>query len=260
MLGDVLSKKLLILIELSTGHYTKLDQIAEKIGITKQAVSDYMKKMRRDGMIEMVDGHYRVTPEGIDYIFGKIEKIESYLKEKKKKMGMIESFSAIAGNDIKKGERVGLFMKNGFLHAYRKKSGCYATAMEDANEGEDVALCDAEGIIDMKMGKIYLAMLPPPDKGGSKSIDYKKLRENIDKINADKIASLDVIGKIALKKMNLQPSFEFAPLDASINACERGLNVFITGSEKEIRMAISVIEEYNASSIEKIEYEVIYKY
>ncbi|MCD6574037.1 MAG: winged helix-turn-helix transcriptional regulator, partial [Thermoplasmata archaeon] len=66
MVMEILSKKLLILIEISTGNYTKLDQIAERIGVTKQAVSDYIKKMKNDGMITIVNGYYRATPKGIN--------------------------------------------------------------------------------------------------------------------------------------------------------------------------------------------------
>lgn len=260
MVSDILSKKFLILLEIATGNYTKLDQIAARIGITKQAVSDYMKKMRNDGMIGVINGYYKATPKGINYIFEKINGIEKYFGEKKKKLGIIESFSAIAGNDIKKGGRVGLFMEDGFLYAYeRKKSSCYAYAMEDARKGEDIALHNAEGIIDMKMGKIFLAMLPLPNEGGSKVIDYRKFKDALKGKKIDRFASLDIVGKIALQKIGIEPSFEFAPLDASINACERGLNVFVAANENEARAAISKIEEYNAASIEKIEYEIVYK-
>jgi len=260
MVSDILSKKFLILLEIATGNYTKLDQIAARIGITKQAVSDYIKKMKRNGMIGVINGYYKATPKGINYIFEKIDGIEKYFEEKKKKLGIMKSFSAIAGNDIKKGSKVGLFMEDGFLYAYeRKKSSCYAYAMENAKKGEDVALHNAEGIIDMKMGKIFLAMLPLPNEGGSKAVDYKKLKDAVMRKKIDKFASLDIVGKIALQKIGIKPSFEFSPLNASINACERGLNVFIAGNENESRDAISKIEEYNAASIEKIDYEIVYK-
>ena len=259
MVSDILSKKLLILMEIATGNYTKLDQIAERVGITKQAVSDYVKKMKKEGMINVSNGYYRVTPMGIDILFEKIDRIERYINERKKKLQMIEIFSAIAGNDIRKGNKVALFMKNGFLYAYAsKKSTCYAVAIENAKKGEDVALTKAEGIIDMKVGKIYLAMLPPPQQGGSKSIDYGTLKKVMEKIKPDKIACLDIIGKIAFKKMDIESSFEFAPIEASINACERGLNVLLAGAEDEIRQAIARIEDYNSGAIEKISYEIVY--
>jgi len=260
MVSDILSKKLLILLEIATGNYTKLDQIAERVNITKQAVSDYVKKMRSEGMINVNNGYYRVTPLGIDFLFEKIDEIEKYINEKKKKLQMIEVFSAIAGSNIRKGSKVALLMENGFLYAYaRKKSSCHAIAIEDAQKGEDVGLTNAEGIIDMRVGKIFLAMLPPATGGGSKSVDYEKLKNAIKKANPDRVASMDVVGKIALKKIGVKPSFEFAPLEASINACERGLNVFVAGGENEIRQAIARIEDYNSAAIEKIDYEVIYK-
>lgn len=259
MVKEILSKKLLILLEIATGNYSTLNQISDKIGITKQAISDYIKKMKGEGMISIANGYYKATSKGIGYIFEKIEKIERYINEKKKKLKMIESFSAIAGDDIKRGKKVGLFMKNGFLYAYNKKSSCYAIAIENAKKGEDVGLKNAEGIIDMKMGKIYLAILPMPCEGGSKAVDFKKLKEKIMNLKINKTAAMDIIGKITFEKLGIKPSFEFDALNASINAAERGLNIFMAGKESEIRHAISRIEEYNASSIEKINYKIIYK-
>ncbi len=131
--------------------------------------------------------------------------------------------------------------------------------MENAKKGEDIALHKAEGIIDMKMGKIFVVMLPLPNEGGSKTVDYEKLRVLLSKLKIDKFASLDIIGKIVLEKIGIKSYFEFAPLQASINACERGLNILIAGSKNEAKHAISVIEEYNTSSMEEIDYKIIYK-
>lgn len=259
MIGELLSKKYIILLEIATGNYSTLNQIAMKLGVTKQAVSDYIKKMRKDGLVSIVNGYYKATNKGIEKIFSIIDGIERYINEKKNKLKIIESFSAIAGSDIKKGSKVAIFMKNGFLYAYpNKKSSCYAVSMENATKGEDVSLKNVEGIIDMKMGKIYLLMLPMPYEGGSKATNIKKIEKEIKKLKFNKTATTDIIGKIVLKKIGIKPSFEFSAINASIDAAQRGLNVLLAGEENEIRHAISIIEDYNSSSMEKIGYDTIF--
>ena len=261
MIEEILSKKYIILLEIATGNYSTLNQIAVKLGVTKQAISDYIKKMKKDGLVSVVNGYYKATNKGIEKIFSIVDDIERYINEKKNKLKIIESFSAIAGNDIKKGCKVAIFMKNGFLYAHpNKRSSCYAVSMENAMKGEDVALKDVEGIIDMGMGKIYLLMLPMPYEGGSKVANVKKIENEIKKLKFDKTAAIDIIGKIIFKKIGIKPSFEFSAINASIDAAQRGLNVLLAGGENEIRHAVSVIEDYNSSSMEKIKYRVIQKF
>ncbi len=100
---ELLPRKFMILLEISTGDYHNLGQIAEKIGITKQGVHEYVKKLREEGLIEIVEGKYRVTVKGVEAIFSYLDKLDSYLKEKKERLSMMEYCAAIAGDDIRKG-------------------------------------------------------------------------------------------------------------------------------------------------------------
>lgn len=257
MIRELLSTKFIILMEIAASDHHSLSGIADKIGITKQAVSDYVKKMRQDGLVANVDGKYRITHAGVEKLFEWLKEIEEYISKGKKRMEMMEYFSAIAGNNIKKGERVSLVMKNGFLYAFSSLSSpCHATAIEDAIKGDEVLLKDIEGIIDMSIGKIYLIELPSPEKGGSKMADIQRAKKFIDDIKADKMAVLDITGKVLFGKIGIKPDFEFDAVASSINAAYRGLDVIIIGGENEIRKAIAKLEELNASSVPKIEYEI----
>ncbi len=258
MIRELLSTKFIILMEIATSDYHSLSPIASRIGITKQAVSDYIKKMREEGLIANVDGKYRITHSGVEKLFEWLKEIEDYVGKGKKRLEMMEYVSAIAGNNIRKGEKVSLIMKNGFLYAFSSvPSSCHAIAIEDAIKGDEVLLRDIEGIIDMSIGKIYLMELPSPEKGGSRRADIKAIRSFMTKTNPDKIAVLDVTGKVVFRKLGIKPDFEFDALSSSINAAFRGLNVAVAGGENEIRKAIAKLEEINSSSIPKIEYEIV---
>lgn len=257
---EILSKKFVILLEIATGDYYSITQIAEKVGITKQGVSEYLKKMKEENLIEIIGGKYKATMKGIDKIFSYINQIDKYLEEKKKKLNMIKYCSAIADDDIKKGERVYLFMKNGYLYACKKReSTAFATAIENAKKGEDIAITNIRGIIPLNLGKIYIFSLPSVLEGGSKAINIKNLKQEMDKKikKIDKIGILDIIGKISLEKLGVKYDIEYDVINASIEASQKGLNILLIGSKDEARMAIKKIEEYNENAIKEIEYDVI---
>ena len=253
---ELLSKKFLILLEIATGDYFSLNQIAEKVGITKQGVSEYLKKMKEEGLIEVVDKKYRATVKGIEYLFSKLAELDKYLEEKRKKLNIIECCPAIAGDDIEKGDRVYLFMENGYLYAYkRKRSSAMAEAIESARKEEVVGIKGVKGIIELKLGKIHLFALPSIIKG-TKALNLEKLKKEIEKINANKFGVLDVVGKVALDKIGIKCDIEFSPLQSAIEASQRGLNVVLLGEEKEIKYAKAKLDEYNANALEEIEYEL----
>ena len=259
VIEELLSKKFMILLEVDTGRYHSLSQIAEKVGITKQGVSEYLKKMKEEGIIEVIEGEYRATVKGVEKLFLHLSQLEKYMEEKRKKLNIIEICSAIAGNDIKKGEKVALFMSNGYLYAFvNKTSSSYAEAIENAKKGEDVAIKNIRGIIDLCLGKISLFSLPSAEKGGAKKVNSVKLKSKIEEINADRIGVMDIVGKVALDNAKIKYDFEFCPINSAIEACQRGLNVILVGEEKEMRHAISLIEEYNSNALDEIKYEVFY--
>jgi len=253
-----LSTQLLILLEVATGHHSRLTTIAEKIGVTKQAVSEYIKKMKEEGLIHTINGEYRATMQGIQFLHSWLIELKKFLDTSMQKLDIIESGAAIAGNNIKKGQKVGLFMENGNLVAYsRRDSPSTGIAMTDAFRGEDVSITDMEGIVEHEIGRIYLIELPSPDDGGTRALKIEKLKNTMNKIKPDKIGFHGAVARAALGKVGMTGDFEFAPSDAAIDAAQRGLDVAFLGCGEGVKKMISEIEEFNNSSGERIYYEVI---
>lgn len=253
-----LSTQLLILLEVATSRHSRLSTIAEKIGVTKQAVSEYIKKMREEGLIHTVNGEYRATMQGVQLLHSRLLELKKFLDDNMQKLEIIEKSSAIAGDGIKKGQMVGLFMENGNLVAYSGRSSpSTAIATSDAVRGEDVPLKNMEGIVEHDIGKIYLIELPSPDDGGTRALETGKLKSAIDKIKPDRIGFDGPVAKAALEKIGMKGDFEFAPGRASVDAAQRGLDIAFLGCGEGIKSALSEIEEFNSSSVERIYYEVI---
>ncbi|MEA2054541.1 MAG: winged helix-turn-helix transcriptional regulator [Candidatus Thermoplasmatota archaeon] len=253
-----LSTQLLILLEVARGHYSRLLPIAEKIGITKQAVSDYLKKMKEEGLVQIISGEYKATMEGTQFLHSQLLELKKFLETGIQKLDIIESGVAIAGNNIRKGEKIGLFMENGDLVAYSgRNSPSTGIAMNDAKKEEDVSIKNMDGIVEHKMGKIYLIELPSSDEGGTRAFIIEGLKKAIEKIKPDKIGAADVIAKAALKKIGKKCDFEFASSSATVDAAQRGLDVTFLGCGEEMKKILSEIEEFNSSSVEQLYYEII---
>jgi len=256
LMGELLPKKYHIILEIATGDYHSLNQIADCIGITKQGVYEYLKKMREEGLIEVIDGTYRTTVKGIELLFSYLNDLDDYLQKKKRGLAIIKLSPAIAGDTIRKGDTVWLAIENGYVHAYtRRRTPASAEAAEDAQKGEDVAIRNVRGIIELSPGTIFLISLPSITEGGSKTAHLEKISELISEIAADKTGVTDIIGRVALEKVNLPYDFEYGAVQTALEMAQRGLNVILVGERREIQNAIAKIEEYNASALDEITYK-----
>ena len=253
-----LATKFLILVEIASGHHSRLSPIARKLDITNQAVSEYLKKMKKEGFIQQIEGEYRATKKGIQFLHSNFLELKRFADSKMEGLDIIDVCAAIAKTDIKKGERVALFMEDGSLIARgNEKSSSTGIAMRDAVKGEDVPLKDLDGIIEHSMGKLYLVELPSAREGGSRAVSLDKIEEILMKTNPDKIGIGDIVAKSIMKKLGRKYDFEFAPIESSIEAVQRGLSVIFLGSGDKIGIAISIIQDFNSSSMDKIGYEMI---
>ena len=64
-------------------------------------------------------------------------------------------------------------------------------------------------------------------------------------------------GKAFAAKLAVEPVLEFAVVAATIEAAQRGLNVFLLCPEAQVAEVVAAIEESNARSEDKIPYETL---
>ena len=119
-----LTTKILILLELTTNphHRFKFKTLAEKFDMTVQAVSDYFKIMKKEGLVMKVRGMYKPTQKGILFLHSNFYEIRDFIDEQMHKLSIIDVCTAVAGGRLKPGDRVGLFMEGGELKAYKNRS------------------------------------------------------------------------------------------------------------------------------------------
>jgi putative transcriptional regulator len=154
-------------------------EIAERIGLTPQAVSDHIRELVDEGMLSMSGrSNYVVTKTGIAWVMENATSLESYIRHiRLDVIQHISVWTAVAAEDLKAGDVVGLYMKDGYLYAGRKPRSATATVYEDVRKNEDVGIINVNGIIDHHEGTVHICKVPRVQHGGSRKVDKDKLKE-----------------------------------------------------------------------------------
>ena len=137
---------------------------------------------------------------------------------------------AIATENLKKDDIVGLYMEDGVLYAHKKEENATGVVLEDAEAECDVSLTNLTGMIDMSVGEVTVINVPTIKDGGSKVCDleligniYKNGTNSGEKI--DKVAIAGTVARAVANKLNIPIDIEFAAPQATANAARKGLNV-----------------------------------
>ncbi len=239
--------KLLILLEITRSQYTRLRPLTVKLDLTVQAVSEYMKTMRAEGLVHQVGGVYRATKRGVDYLHSRISQIRDFVDSSMRDLRIIDVASALAGRDIEEGGQVGLVMEGGRLVAYPHRSASSrGRALHAAREGEDVAVRDLEGIVELKPGRLVVLRLPAAQAGGGRGVDPSRVKERMGAFKPDLVAATDPVAVAFAARMAWPIDLEFAPVEAAIDATLRGLNVLLIAASPQFEEAMKAVEAVNA--------------
>jgi len=226
-----------ILVEIAANQpYIQQKDIARRIGVTSQAVSEYISKLEKDNWISS-DGRsrYRITKEGVNWVLKALRELQQYSTTAERALTNINTWAAIAEIDFKQGEMVGLAMKEGLLFAtaYSGK-GARGITTCSARKGEDIGITSIEGIVALELGKITILEIPDIQNGGARNIDHNKLKRQLTRTNLVGAIGLEAI--IALRQVNKEPDYLYGVTQAAIEAARSGLSftIICTSSESPL--------------------------
>jgi len=239
--------------------HLKQKDLAETLGITIQAVSENIKTLIELGYITSKDGRspYKITQTGIDKVKRDAISLRKYTDSVLETMNHYKTiWPAIAKEDLKKDDVVGLFMDDGILYAHKKSENATGIVLKDANEGNDVALTNLTGLIDMEVGEATIINIPNIKEGGSEVTDlalikdvYENGAKNGTKI--DKVAIAGTIARVVANQLGFTINIEYAAPQATANAARKGLNVLVLCVGDMTKSFIRELEN------EKIKYNII---
>ncbi len=244
--------KFQILVEIAAHQPDVMQkEIADKIGITPQAVSEYIKELVSDGLLYS-DGRlrYRVTKKGVEWVLERAQELKKYSRYiMEDVISHISVATAIAKERLNKGQHVSLEMENGLLYAYAKEGDVSGTTLTDAEEGEDVGVTDLKGMISLPEVSITICRVPRVERGGSRSVDYRLLKKHA--ANKPYIAALGVEALITLRKINVQPDILFGAKESVVEAAFHGLSSLVVSVDEEVPSLLTRLES------EGLGYEVV---
>jgi putative transcriptional regulator len=115
--------RLQILVEIAEHQpAVRQQEIAQKLGVTPQAVSEYIRELVDDGMVAAHGrGRYGVTREGIEWVLNHAEALESYARHIRRDIiQQVSTWTALAAEDLGEGDTVGVYMREGLLYASKE--------------------------------------------------------------------------------------------------------------------------------------------
>lgn len=228
-----------ILSEISKQEpHLKQKDLAKRLGITIQAVSENIKTLTELEYITSNDGRapYKITQKGIAKVKKDAITLRKYSDGVLKTMNYYKSiWPAIADRDLKEEDVVGLYMKNGILYATpNTKHSATAVVLSDAKKGQDAALTNLQGTIDIKESKVLIITLPPIKQGGSQSTDLKLIKQIYNKgyknhglKQIDRVAAIGTISHAVTNLLDIPVDIEFAVNESILSASRKGLNVLL---------------------------------
>jgi putative transcriptional regulator len=241
-----------ILVEIAaSGPNIQQRSIAAKLGVTPQAISDYIHQLVNEELVISTGrSNYKVGTKGVNWMLKVLREIRGYASLVEKAVTNITICAAIAESDIKRGQAVGLKMKDGLLFATSQTSGgARGTAVSSVSQGEDVDVSNIEGLIELTRGKVTILQVPVIQKGGSRQVDLELLQARV--VHNQQVGAIGIEALISLRRINIEPRYLYGVTEAAIEAARCALPFTIICIDDAIPGLIKRLQE------EDLNYELI---
>lgn len=242
-----LATRFQILVEIAdSGSNIQQREIARKLDITPQAISDYIVQLTNDGLLT-VEGRsrYKVTNEGVNWTIKALRELSRYSTFVNKAVTNISVCAAVSDCSLAKGQAVSLEMKDGLLVATDQTSeGAKGIAISDAGKGQDVGVTSIEGIVALKIGKVTILKVPNIQRGGSRKVNIGVLLREIK--GKPVITAIGIESLVALRQASVN-FYIYGAKEITIEAAQSGLQPLVVCVEDELSNLIKSLETENIS-------------
>ncbi|MFZ1897611.1 MarR family transcriptional regulator [Methanoregula sp.] len=242
--------RLQILVEIAEHQpAVRQQEIAIKLGVTPQAISEYIRELVDEGMVSASGrGNYEVTKTGIEWVLANAESLEAYARHIRRDIiQQVSVWTAIAAENLQAGDEVGVYMKAGFLYAAKKQQQATGSVVADAKKDEDVGVARLNGIIEHREGTITICKVPRIQHGGSRRVQMDRLKELIRP--AGMVAAVGLEAYIALKAAGHKPDLFFGAREGVIEASFHGIDCVIVIVDEEFTDFLKRLEGVGLSYV-----------
>ena len=224
-----------ILVELTARQpAVSQSEIAEAIGITAQAVSEYLQDLvARDHVRKLGRGRYEVTKEGVDWLISQTAILREYTEYVSEEVvGQVDTVAAIATDDIDEGRAVSLTMRGGTLHATPGDTGSHtAVAITEATAGAAVGVTDFQGLLEYDFGQVTIISIPSVTEGRVPNDDLSDLSRTLEE--HDLVAVAGTEAEAVATALDREPDIRFGTAEAVREAAAKGVDVAVLAVSSE---------------------------
>jgi putative transcriptional regulator len=241
-----------ILVEIAaSGPGIQQKSIAGKLGVTPQAISDYIHQLVNDGLVlSSGRSQYQVSAKGVNWMLKLLRELRAYGSLVEQAVTNITVCAAIAECDIKPGQAVGLKMKDGLLYATSNINGqAGGTAVSGARQGDDVDISNIKGLVEFTRGQVTILQIPVIQKGGSKKVNLARLKDRVAK--SEQVGAIGIEALIALRRLDIEPRYLYGVTEAAVEAARCGLSFVVVCTDDSIPELIRRLQD------EGLNYELI---
>lgn len=221
-------------------------EIAEAVGVTSQAVSEYIRDLVEEGFVEKEGrSRYRVTKEGVDWVFQSANDMRRFVDHVTDDvLGSVQEDAAIADADVEAGETVSLSLSEGLLHAGpHEGGGATGVTTTSADAGEVVGVTGFEGVIDLEPGHVSVVQVPTVRTGGDGSgADIAATCEGVPIVTAAGVEAVSM-----LRDAGVEPTTYFAPGAVAADAASRGLDAVVVATQDTIGRVTDALTDASVS-------------
>ena len=204
-------------------------EIAGAVGVTSQAVSEYIRELVDNGFVEKeARSRYRVTKRGVDWLIRQASDVRRFADHVTEDvLGSMQEDAAFATADIEAGETVSLSIQEGLLHAAPGDDGpATGIATTDADAGAVVGVTGFAGVIDLEPGTVTVFQVSPirsAEPGESTALASATAA-------ADVVVAAGVEAVAVLEASGVDPDVTFAAGEVAADAAGRGLDVVVVAT------------------------------
>jgi len=193
----------------------------------------FIRELVDEGMVSASGrGNYEVTKSGIEWVLANAESLESYARHIRRDIiQQVSVWTAIAADDLKAGDEVGVFMQAGFLYAAKKPVAATGSVVADAKKDSDVGVAHLNGIIEHHEGVVHVCKVPRIQHGGSRKVRRDQLKEIVGSVGM--VAAVGLEAYIALKSSGREPDMFFGAREGVIEAAFHGIDCAIVIVDEE---------------------------
>jgi len=249
--------ELLILTELIENPSMKMKEMAHKLGVTVQAISQYLASMKRAGLLRNGGDSLRPTRKGMQALQEHFTAIKGRVDTILRRISVIDSCVALAEGKVEKGTRVGLVMRRGVLVAVPgRKATSTGTALESSDDGEDVLVGELEGIVDLELGRLIILEVPSEREGGSKSADAGKAAKILGEAKKCPVVAGDIVSIALARRCNVRDPVIHAPVEYAMSALCKGVDVVFCGTKENVGLVLAAARDLKKETGYEIRWEL----